>query len=198
MKEYKPRDYWPERLKKEGSKYVGSRQNTDKQWSSFKDALLLAMEETSPGLILDFGCGVGRFAETALTRADRYVGVDINEGAFQYAPENPRAEFVGLPGENIPFGNEHFDSAMSLTVLQHIVDPKQFDNWASEISRVVKPGGYFYIIDDASKKRKMGLHMKVRGPRLLSAALGATLDKDFGLISAEQKGSHHLFRARKQ
>ena len=197
MTEYKPREYWPERLKEEGAEYVGSRKNTDKQWSAFNEALLRAVGDTEPGLILDFGCGVGRFAETALALADKYVGVDINEGAFQYAPKNPHAEFVGLPGEEIPFEAGHFDSAMSLTVLQHIVDPDQFKNWTSEISRVVKPGGYFYIIDDATQG-KTGLHMKVRGPRVISASLDATIDEDFGTVNAERRSSHYLFRARKK
>ncbi len=196
--EYIPREYWPARLKEEGSRYVGSRQSVGKQVIVFRQSLLQLMQGTEPGQILDFGCGIGRFAETALTRADSYTGVDINVGAFQYAPDLPLASFVGLPEEELPFEDGHFDSAMSFTVLQHIVDQNEFKNWTSEISRVVKPGGYFYIVDDAKKKRKMGLHMRIRGPQVISGALGAEIDKDFGTISAESKSSHFMFRARKQ
>jgi ubiquinone/menaquinone biosynthesis C-methylase UbiE len=201
MKEYNPREYWPARLKKEGALYVSTRNSkkvNDHQWGVFVQSLLVAMQDTEPGSILDFGCGVGRFVETALTRATQYTGVDINEAAFQHAPQVAKASFVGLPEDKIPFENDTFDSAMSLTVLQHIVDPDQFSLWTSEINRVVKTGGYFYIIDDADQRAKMGMHMMVRGPKVISEALGAELEKDFGTLSAERPNSHYLFRARKK
>ncbi len=44
---------------------------------------------------------------------------------------------------------------------------------------------------------KMGIHMNVRGPRVISEALGAVIDEDFGIISAERPNSHYCFRARK-
>jgi len=197
MKEYNTREYWPARLKKEGPLYVASRQSKDKQWLAFNNALIKAMEGTNPGTILDFGCGVGRFVETALTHATHYVGADINKEALEYAPNFVSASFVDLSEDRIPLENETFDSAMCVTVLQHIVDTDQFNTWSSEISRVVKPGGYFYIIDDASQRRKMGSHMKIRGPQIISEALGAEIDEDFGTISAEKNNSHYLFRSRK-
>ncbi len=200
MKQYNPRQFWADRLKREGALYVSTRNSkkvNDAQWEVFCEAMLRSMNGTSPGHLLDFGCGVGRFAEPALTVAESYVGVDINDAAFEFAPSLDDAEFVGLPGEKIPFEDGHFDSAMSLTVLQHIVDPAEFANWTSEINRVVKQGGYFYIVDDADQRVKMGMHMKIRGPLVISEALGAVVDEDFGVISAERPNSHYLFRARK-
>lgn len=194
---YDPREYWPDRMQKEGALYVSPRNNKGRQWKVFKDAILLSMFGTSPGHILDFGCGVGRFAESVLEEADRYTGVDINPGAFEYAPNLDTADFVGLPEDKIPFEDGTFDSAMSLTVLQHIVDSEQFALWTSEISRVVKPSGYFYIIDDANQKTKMAVHMRVRGPEKIAEALGATVDFDLGRISAERPNSHYCFRAQK-
>ncbi len=202
---YNHRQYWSDHLKKQGALYVSSgnsKKVNNVQQTVFSSALLQAIGDTDPGNILDFGCGVGRFAETALTKASSYTGVDIAAGAFEHAPEVPGAEFVGLPEDTIPFTDGHFDSAMSLTVLQHIVDPKQFSNWAGELDRVVKSGGYFYIIDDA-KPRGEGealpamFHMSIRGPQVISEALGAVVDEDFGIITAERKNSHYLFRARK-
>lgn len=194
---YDPREYWPDRMQKEGALYVSPRNNKGRQWKVFKDAILLSMFGTYPGHILDFGCGVGRFAESVLEEADRYTGVDINPGAFEYAPNLDTADFVGLPEDKIPFEDGTFDSAMSLTVLQHIVDSEQFALWTSEISRVVKPSGYFYIIDDANQKTKMAVHMRVRGPEKIAEALGATVDFDLGRISAERPNSHYCFRAQK-
>jgi ubiquinone/menaquinone biosynthesis C-methylase UbiE len=199
---YDPRAYWPARLKKEGALYVSTRNSktvNDAQWKVFRDCLRQAMEGTSPGRILDFGCGVGRFAETAMEFASSYVGVDINYGAFEHAPTLPNVEFVGLPEDRIPFEDNTFDSAMSLTVLQHIVDPQHYATWSSEIARVVKPGGLIYIIDDAdqSEKIKTSKHMKIRGPQVISESMGSVIEEDFGIISAERKNSHYLFRARR-
>jgi ubiquinone/menaquinone biosynthesis C-methylase UbiE len=200
MSKYNPRQYWSDRLGKEGALYVSTRNSktvNDHQWEVFRDALGQVMVGTSPGRIIDFGCGVGRFAETALEFADSYVGVDINSGAFAHAPGLKNAEFVGLPEDRIPFEDNSFDSAMSLTVLQHIVDPEHYATWSSEIARVVKPGGLIYIIDDADQRTKMAPHMKIRGPQTISESLGAVIEEDFGIISAERKNSHYLFRARK-
>lgn len=197
---YNPREYWPSRLKKEGALYVSTRNSkkvNDHQWEVFRDSLREVMAGTNPGRIIDFGCGVGRFAETALEFADSYVGVDINSGAFEHAPEIPNVEFVGLPEDRIPFADNSFDSAMSLTVLQHIVDPAHYDTWSRELARVVRPGGLIYIIDDADQSPKMSPHMKIRGPQVISESLDSVVEKDFGIISAERRNSHYVFRARK-
>lgn len=202
MSEYNPREYWPNRLKAEGALYVSTRNSkkvNDAQWEVFRDCLRRAMVGTNPGRIIDFGCGVGRFAETAMEFASSYVGVDINSGAFEHAPALPNVEFTGLPEDRIPFEDNSFDSAMSITVLQHIVDPEHYAIWSSEIARVVKPGGLIYIIDDADqgKKIKKAKHMKIRGPQVISESLGSVVEEDFGIISAERPDSHYLFRSRK-
>jgi SAM-dependent methyltransferase len=186
-------------MKKEGKLYVSTKNRASvyqAQGEAFWDALNGIFPGGNIESILDFGCGVGRFAERVAPLVGRYVGVDINEGAFQYAPEIENAEFVGLPNDKIPFPNEEFTGVMSVTVLQHIVDPVQFETWASELSRVVRPRGFFLIIDDASTKKKMGMHMKVRGPEAIAKALGASLDYH-RLIDAEKPKSHYCFRARK-
>ena len=199
---YNPREYWSSRLQKEGALYVSTRNSkkmNDHPWEDFRDTLRRVIAGTSQGRIIDFGCGVGRFAETAMEFADSYVGVDINSGAFAHAPELPNVEFVGLPEDRIPFEDNSFDSVLSLTVLQHIVDPQHFATWTSELARVVKPGGLVYIIDDADQgaKIKKAKHMKIRGPQVISAALGSVIEEDFGVISAERPDSHYLFRSRK-
>jgi len=196
---YDPRQYWPARLKKEGKLYVSTKNKVSiyqEQGEVFWNALDGVFPPGNIESILDFGCGVGRFAERVAPRVGQYVGVDINEEAFQYAPEIENAEFVGLPDDKIPFPDGEFNGAMSVTVLQHIVDPFQFETWAFELSRVVRPRGFFLIIDDANPKKKMGMHMKVRGPEIIAEALGARIDYQ-RIIDAERPKSHYCFRARK-
>lgn len=197
MKHYNPRQYWPNRLKREGALYVSTRNSkliNDKQWKVFREALLHICP-ADVGRVLDFGCGVGRFAETMLSVAASYVGADINEEVSAFFPDLENATFVPLPEDKLPFEDGEFDSAIAVTVLQHIVDLEQYRMWSSELSRVVRPGGAFLIIDDADQKTKMSAHMKVRGPLAISASLGATLDYDAGVLSAERPRSHYCFRA---
>lgn len=194
---YNPREYWANRLKREGSLYVSTKNNSkvnDHQLRVFRDAIQY-IAPADIGDILDFGCGVGRFSDTFEDKFNSYTGVDINEGAFEYAPKRENKSFVHLAEDVIPFGDNSFDGAMAITVLQHIVDEEQFTNWANELHRVVKPGGYFLIIDDAETSKKLASHMKVRGSAAISKALGSYLDLDVGTVSAERLNSHYCFRA---
>lgn len=196
---YNPREYWPARLKREGALYVSTKRSkkvNDHQWEVFRDSLF-RVAPGRLGRVLDFGCGVGRFAEPMMTIADSYVGVDINEGAFEFAPKRVDVAYAALPGDTIPFGDEEFDTAIAVTVLQHIVDESEFGNWTAEISRVVKPGGNFLIIDDADQRARMAAHMRVRGPEKIAEALGGSVAFDMGTISAERPNSHYCFCVRK-
>ena len=199
---YNPREYWPKRLQKSGKTYVafGNKAEAfDKQAQVFWDV----MSEHMPagGRVLDFGCGVGRFATAISGVADQYDGVDLNAGALDLAPEIENATFTFLDEDRLPFEDATFDGAVSLTVLQHIVDPGSFANWTKELSRVVKPGGYFFVIDDPQFRNdvriKDAVHMCRRTPEILSTSLSARLEVT-GKLSAESKDSHYFFLARRR
>jgi SAM-dependent methyltransferase len=207
---YDPRIYFPDRLEREGALYVSTRNSktvNDKQWEVFRDGLM-GIYPQHVGRVLDFGCGVGRFAETVMEVADSYVGVDIAEGAFSFAPQLDGVSYTALPEDRIPFDDGEFDSVIAVTVLQHIVEPEQYRIWSSELSRVVKPGGFFLVIDDAhgglkgyafdfDPPRKRCSHMNVRGPEIIAESLGAEVEES-SILTAERKNSHHCFRARKR
>jgi SAM-dependent methyltransferase len=197
---YNPREYWATRLKEKGKTYVafGDRKDAfDKQSQVFWDA----MEATLPagGRVLDFGCGVGRFAPPLAEVFDFYNGVDLTPGALEHAPDLPNASFTYLGEDKLPFDDDFFDSAVSLTVIQHIVDPEQFSLWTAEIGRVVKPGGYIFIIDDpqydakGNEVRNAG-HMCRRTPKIIADAIGAYVEVS-GKLSAECEDSHYYFLA---
>jgi len=142
---YNPREYWAGRLNQKGKTYVAFHDRKDafdKQFQVFWDA----MGATLPvgGRVLDFGCGVGRFAPPLAEVFDFYNGVELNPGALEHAPELSNASFAYLEEDKLPFDDNFFDAAVSLTVIQHIVDPEQFSLWTAEIGRVVKPGGLYF------------------------------------------------------
>jgi SAM-dependent methyltransferase len=111
-------------------------------------ALLRAVESTYyqeldlPGPILDLGCGDGNFAQ--LTFAQRIdVGIDPWHAPIQEAGRRGvYSLLVEADGSATPFADDHFSSAFSNSVLEHI---PQIEAVLAETARVMKPGAPFYF-----------------------------------------------------
>ncbi len=78
------------------------------------------------GLILD--CGAGR--------RKKYYGNVVNYEIVPY----PSTDVLGV-AESLPFKDNTFDAVFSFAVLEHVKDPF---SCASELARVLKPGGTIY------------------------------------------------------
>jgi SAM-dependent methyltransferase len=91
--------------------------------NKYDDYALELVGRFSDGLILD--CGAGR--------RDIYFNNVVN---FEIAPYDT-TDVMGV-GEALPFHDDTFDAVLSFSVLEHVKDPFRC---ASEISRVLKPGG---------------------------------------------------------
>ncbi len=97
-------------------------------------------EIVRPGLtVLDVGCGDGsRYGESLVGAEVELHGVDVSQVAVDEAcSRGLKAVRAGLE-EPLPFGDEQFDAAICLEVLEHLVDPEFA---AGEIHRVLRPGG---------------------------------------------------------
>lgn len=96
-----------------------------------------------PEPILDVGCGDGNF--TQLTFPGRKINVGIDPW-WNPLRKSVKAEVYDIAvqgwGDNMPFPDEHFASAYSNSVLEHIPDIQPVLN---ETSRVLKPGARFLI-----------------------------------------------------
>lgn len=94
-----------------------------------------AMIDFAPSLsgsLLDIGCGDKPYL--SLFNVEAYVGLDIDS-------ENSRKRGLAdqlYDGKAFPFADGSFDSALCNQVLEHVFNPDEF---LSEISRVLKPGG---------------------------------------------------------
>jgi SAM-dependent methyltransferase len=97
------------------------------------------------GLVLDAGCGTGRYAAAwrNLFRSATVIGVDINDTILKTGLIDPHALFPIIGNlEALPFKSGSFDIVMSRGVIQHTSNPRQA---LKELLRVCKAGGIFYF-----------------------------------------------------
>ena len=129
--------------------------------------------------ILDIGCGLGRLARPLVKylATGEYYGLDINQSSIDwcssnYAPYpnfhfgwinafskfyNPAGAFAAAE-YSLPYAGEFFDFVMLTSVFTHMMR-NDVDNYLSEISRVLKPGGrcyatYFLLTPEYKKSFK--------------------------------------------
>lgn len=93
-----------------------------------------------PGPTLDIGCGDGHFAFAAFDHPV-YAGLDPELQSLRTAQGYKSYRLlIQANGNNIPFPDEYFASAISNSVLEHI---PQVEQVIEEVARVLKPGGLF-------------------------------------------------------
>ncbi|HET7207524.1 MAG TPA: class I SAM-dependent methyltransferase [Terriglobales bacterium] len=124
------------------------------QWKSFSRTQLnprgaekdlqrktrLQPEEMAGKLVLDVGCGMGRFAEVATRWGARVIGIDLSAAAEVAAQNLSDREFKALQADvfALPFAPETFDLIYSMGVLHHTPDcEKAFKT----LPQYLKPGG---------------------------------------------------------
>ena len=100
----------------------------------------LKPEDLEGKLVLDVGCGMGRFAEVATRWGARVVGIDLSAAAEVAARNLADREFVALQADvfALPFALESFDYIYSMGVLHHTPDcEKAFKT----LPQYLRPGG---------------------------------------------------------
>jgi ubiquinone/menaquinone biosynthesis C-methylase UbiE len=129
--------------------------------------LVRTLAGSSQPRVLDVGCGTGRFlAQLARSLPNaQLAGLDLS------APYLARAagELVGLGvslacdnAESMPWADAHFD-AVSAVFLFHELPPDARRRVASEVWRVLAPGGLFVISDSAQLAESGELAGVLRG-----------------------------------
>jgi SAM-dependent methyltransferase len=116
-------------------------------------SLNFPLTDLSGKLVLDGGCGMGRFAEIVHQHGGTYIGVDFSyaiDAAYDNAGHLPNVHLVQADLFHLPFKDDVFDLVMSLGVLHHTPDPRRA---FACLPRVLKPGGKLTItVYDAGNK----------------------------------------------
>ncbi|HEX5449919.1 MAG TPA: class I SAM-dependent methyltransferase, partial [Gaiellaceae bacterium] len=94
---------------------------------------------TSETDCVDIGCGDGGTSGLLLDqRANSYVGVDLSPTAVELATGRGLDARVIEDAAKLPFGDDSFDLAVCIEVLEHMYEPHLA---VREVMRVLRPGG---------------------------------------------------------
>src|SRR5271155_1891492 len=104
----------------------------------------LKPQDVKGKLVLDVGCGTGRFAEVVTRWGARVVGVDLSAAAEVAAKNLPDREFVAFQADvfSLPFAPESFDVIYSIGVLHHTPDCEAA---VKTLDKYLKPGGLLVV-----------------------------------------------------
>lgn len=94
--------------------------------------------------LLAIGCGDGRELQKPWFNGVRQLhGIDVDDAALSRARDAiPTATILKSKAESLPYGREYFSHVMSRVALPYADIPVAIN----EIARVIKPGGYLYLL----------------------------------------------------
>jgi SAM-dependent methyltransferase len=117
-----------------------------------KMALEEALELNGDEIVLDFGCGSGRFSYWIAPRVKRVVGLEITPQMVDLAEKNravENVEFMVYDGVHFPFFQCPFDLILSVWVLQYM-EGETLRKTVSALAQYLRNGGSLYLIEQAS------------------------------------------------
>lgn len=95
--------------------------------------------------LLDIGCSTGILTRHYSDFFGKVVGIDIDDGAVEWAGQNRAAENVSYQvGDSLelPFQTGEFDLVTCTHIYEHVPDAQRM---LDEIHRVLRPGGYCFL-----------------------------------------------------
>lgn len=109
--------------------------------------ILQGWDFSNTASLLDVGCGSGQSAIPAAKMGLQVTGIDIAENLVEHARSVARkngldARFDVGDAEDLPYDNQSFDTAITMIGAMFAPRPGRV---ASELARVIKPGGSLYM-----------------------------------------------------
>ena len=163
--------------------------------SSPLDHFLYEQVKGRSGRKLDYGCGNGRFLRFCEQRGLEVLGTD----AFEYHYKNwdqGKERVTRIVNDVAPYPDGYFSCIVSNMVFEHIPSEK-VDSVASEISRLLAPGGVGIFIFPTKRTLVEGhvgvpfAHWIDRNSQLLGKYLSASYLVGVGYWRSDQKRGGH-------
>ncbi|MEO1695367.1 MAG: class I SAM-dependent methyltransferase, partial [Pseudomonadota bacterium] len=97
--------------------------------------------------VLDVGCGIGNFHRLLQPVVANLSGVDVSAACIERAKdEHPEVSYKTYDGGRLPYDDASFDVAFTVCVMHH-VPPADWPTFASEMRRVLRPGGLAIVFE---------------------------------------------------
>lgn len=122
-----------------------------------KMALEEVLELKGDEVVLDFGCGSGRFSYWIAPRVKQVVGLEVTQEMIELAERNRTArnvEFMLYDGLHFPVFPYFFDIILSMGVLQ-IMKGELLKSTLSSLARCLRKDGMGYLIEQVSDNPKV-------------------------------------------
>lgn len=151
----------------EGSDFYYSKVKIHEMLSKAEDApnkiLKFLKPRFSKKIILDVGCGSGKYAKALATISKEYVGLDISSNQLSLAKQKTKGmknvRFIHSSVDNIPLSSESTDIILNTWgTISTIRSLRRKSKILKEIERVLKENGAIYLVDNDSK----GEYAKIR------------------------------------
>ena len=151
--------YWERRARRHGRRSVLNISHTDAEYeditrwqTSILFPLLQAQFDGSERVVLDFGCGPGRFTPgLAHLMGGRAIGVDPIASLLELAPADPNVEYRLLRRGSIPLPDHSVDVNWICLVLG-VIRGRKLRDTLRELRRVIAPGGLVFLVENTSAK----------------------------------------------
>jgi len=154
-----PLEYWRERARAHGPRSVLNLGHPESAYESVTGAqkrelfpLLARCLTGQEKLVLDFGCGPGRFtAGVAGLIRGRAVGVDVVPAYLDMAPPHADVEYRVMEPGRIDLPDGSVDVAWVCLVLGALREPV-LSRSTGEIVRVLRPRGLLFLVENTSEQ----------------------------------------------
>ena len=119
---------------------IDSKVGTNRSETRFRDETLWDESRLAGKLVLDAGCGSGRFSEIALKLGASLIGVDYSSAVEASRLNLSATDKLIIQGDlaALPFSDQTFDFIYCIGVLQHTSQPGHI---TKELLRCLKVGG---------------------------------------------------------
>lgn len=113
----------------------------------FRQLALAGLPIEAETQVLDLCCGSGQTTQFLVQRSRQVTGLDASPQSLDRAKQNvPEAAYEQGWAEDMSFPPEQFD-LVHTSVAMHEMAPQQRHDIFKQVFRVLKPGGYFALID---------------------------------------------------
>lgn len=102
-------------------------------------------------VILDAGCGTGKFTKILEKLSNKYIGIDLSNDQLNKArtkSTKDNSEFIQANLINIPLPDNSVDIIISTWVLGTIKDIAERNKCIQELRRILKPNGKIILVEN--------------------------------------------------